>query len=240
MSCLTVHDNLGGKLAVEIGCIIEHDDTVLELVLTKRAVGLEGSRSIASALLSNSTLRILCLGGTQIGDFGVMAIAAALKGNSTLEDLHLQGNRIHSEGATAIASTLEYNSSLKKINLSHNSICNKGAVALASAFGKNSTLTHVYLDMNYIGREGRLAIAGVFPRSQYPIAVVKFLNNDSSVCRLMERSREVNQNRLVEKVVRNEIPYVLFPRAAVYLSERQQHLSKLFAILRERPDLLLL
>jgi hypothetical protein len=51
-------------------------------------------------------------------------------------------------------------------------------------------------------------------------------------------SRKVNESKVVQGVISRDIPDALFPHVVAHLSEKKQHVNKLFTMLRERPDII--
>jgi Ran GTPase-activating protein (RanGAP) involved in mRNA processing and transport len=106
--------NTGLKILYLSGCLIEHEgerhlgealrvnSVLTSLDLTSNLFG--SSRTIANALLSNTTLIDLNMEDTECGDLGAIAFASALTMNTTLKSLSPQSNDIRFRGARALAS----------------------------------------------------------------------------------------------------------------------------------------
>jgi Ran GTPase-activating protein (RanGAP) involved in mRNA processing and transport len=180
-----------------------------------------------------------------IGNEGALQIASALIGlPSTLRKLNLMNNHIGAEGAIAIASALVMNKTLQEISLKKNNIGSDGAVAIASALMNNSTLKKLDLRYNNIGIRGIKSILRTFHRSHYPIVKIYCNKVDKSQQEILSKCREVNETlSIVDKTIlrshNTSNMLLLLPHVIHYVSTNQQHVSKLFAVLRERPDLLL-
>lgn len=86
----------------------------------------EGAHTLAKALESNSTLKVLKLASAKIGNSGALAILKSLKIHPELTFLDLSINRVTDEGVEAIANTLEINTKLRYLNLSINRMSSKG------------------------------------------------------------------------------------------------------------------
>jgi Ran GTPase-activating protein (RanGAP) involved in mRNA processing and transport len=197
--------------------------------------------SLATTLRTNSTIHDLYLGMNKIGCPGATALALCLSTNSTLKLLVLHDNKIGDIGAVAMATALRTNSSLERIVLGNNNIGDEGGIALAKALQTNSTLREISIGLgrdNSCGIETRKAFVHVFRSSDFPVAVVYCLDFDPDDEQCMVESRQVNERRLVKRVISGDIPEVLFPHAVTHLSEKKQHVSKLFTMLRDRPDLI--
>jgi len=76
--------------------------------------------SIAKALETNKTLRILELSFNRIGPEGATAISKALEMNNTIHTLRLSGNDLELEGVAAIVKVLETNKSLQNLGIDGN------------------------------------------------------------------------------------------------------------------------
>lgn len=87
-------------------------------------MGYNGAIEIADALITNTTLIELDIGGNNIGIIGAIVIANALEKNKTLMDLYLYKNSITDDGAIALADALEYNTSLNLLDITENTISN--------------------------------------------------------------------------------------------------------------------
>mmetsp|Transcript_13674 Transcript_13674/g.19137 ORF Transcript_13674/g.19137 Transcript_13674/m.19137 type:complete len:116 (-) Transcript_13674:146-493(-) len=110
---------------------------------------------------------------------------------------------------------------------------------MASALEHNSTLEMILWTLDEISNEGRAAILRAFHRSHCPIAREVISKNELTEAeyQFMMQCWKVNKTQLVQKAIRQEIPNELLPTAIQYVSDNRQHVSKLFAIFRERPDL---
>ena len=72
------------------------------------------------ALVVNTSLRSLCVGGNHLNDAGVRSIAQALRHNAHLQTLDLQYNLFTDTGLAVLAGTLQWhNDTLLKIKLRH-------------------------------------------------------------------------------------------------------------------------
>eukprot|EP00978_Attheya_sp_CCMP212_P023377 scaffold71520_cov50-Attheya_sp.AAC.6 len=214
--------------------------TVVTLDLTYSGVNDELAISLATTLHTNSTIQELYLGQNSIRCPGATALALYLSQNSTLKRLVLPNNKIGDMGAVAMATAVRTNSSLERIDLGYNNIGGEGGIALAKALQTNSTLLNIAIIgiYNCYAVETRKAFVHVFRSSDFPVAVVTGLEFDPDDKHRMLESRKVNERRLVKGMISGDIPEALFPHAVAHLSEKKQHVSKLFTMLRDRPDLI--
>jgi hypothetical protein len=98
------------------------------------------------------------------------------------------------------------------------------------------------LPFNCFGKQGVDAILRAFQRSHQTASITiifrsEFSFRDSKEFDLINRSRIINKKDLHHKIIRREIPDSMFPLVVAYLSRNQQHVNKIFSILRERPEL---
>ncbi|KAG0345399.1 hypothetical protein BG005_001315, partial [Podila minutissima] len=136
------------------------------------SIGENGTRALAEALKTNSTLTTLGLRNNSIGENGTRALAEALKTNSTLTTLGLRNNSIGENGTRALAEALKTNSTLTTLGLRNNSIGENGTQALAEALRTNSTLTTLDLENNLIGDKIAKELTETF-KTRYPKVLAK-------------------------------------------------------------------
>eukprot|EP00978_Attheya_sp_CCMP212_P021188 scaffold61629_cov44-Attheya_sp.AAC.2 len=226
--------------------IITRNSTVITLDLKRLLyvrIGDYGATAIAMVLQTNRTIRSLRLDHNNIGPVGARALATTLHINSSIVEMSLTQNRIGDTGACAIAAALLKNSTLKHLSLGGNGIGDVGAVAFGLALEQNTTLECVSLRYNHFAEEGRDAILRAFQRSHQTASIIfpsncSYTDRDESLFELINRSREINKKDLYHKITRREMPDSMFPQVVAYLSRNQQHVNKIFSILRERPELI--
>jgi Ran GTPase-activating protein (RanGAP) involved in mRNA processing and transport len=211
--------------------------TIRELFLEANQISELGAIILTKSLFENYTLYALILDDNNLGDVGASTIAKFLETNMVLQRIDLQRNNIGDVGASAIGKALKVNTNLEWLDLANNNIGNTGILAIASGLERNTTLRTLFLAMNNFDDVGMDALVFSFYRSS-PIAYVsaKFSRRQRD---LMQLYQGYNRNRLVEKVASQEIPDYLFPEAISCLSNHDEHVNKLFEILKARPDLLL-
>ncbi|XP_062266690.1 dynein regulatory complex subunit 5 [Platichthys flesus] len=114
--------------------------------------------SLAKALKSCKTLKLLRLHQSNIDDTKVQMLVKQLLGHQSLRELDFSHNVIGDVGAGAVAKLLT-KSKLEVLNMCDNEITDPGAKAIAQALSKNSTLVSLNLRLNRLGDEGGRAIA---------------------------------------------------------------------------------
>lgn len=110
----------------------------------------EGTRAIASALKSNSSLKVLGIFGRRLDSFGhlshgIEGLGDALRDNKALRLMILRGCRVGSVSAISMSGGLSVNSTLKALDISFNKIGDKGASSIFSALEGNRALERIRL-----------------------------------------------------------------------------------------------
>ncbi|XP_048018291.1 ribonuclease inhibitor-like isoform X1 [Megalobrama amblycephala] len=120
----------------------------------------EGCAALASALRSNSQLRVLDLTENNIGDKSLTLLSDGLKDpHCKLEKLWLFDCYITAEGCAALTSALRSNSHLRELNLSENEIGDKGLMLLSDGLKDHCKLEKLMLRYCDITAEGCAALA---------------------------------------------------------------------------------
>ncbi|XP_068433181.1 dynein regulatory complex subunit 5 [Clinocottus analis] len=114
--------------------------------------------SLAKALKSCKTLKLLKLHQSQIEDKKCRLLVKSLLDHPSLRELDFSHNLIGDRGARAIGKLLT-RSKLETLNMCDNDIRGPGAKAIAHALSKNSTLLSLNLRLNCLGDEGGQAIS---------------------------------------------------------------------------------
>ncbi|XP_034999892.2 dynein regulatory complex subunit 5 [Hippoglossus stenolepis] len=114
--------------------------------------------SLAKALKSCKTLKLLRLHQSNIDDMKVQMLVKQLLGHPSLRELDFSHNVIRDSGAGAVGKLLT-KSKLEVLNMCDNEITDPGATAIAHALSKNSTLVSLNLRLNRLRDEGGRAIA---------------------------------------------------------------------------------
>ena len=130
-----------------------------ELDLHSRGIDGSKAKSLATALMTNSTLKTLNLNYNNYGPEGALELTAALRKNTTLTRLYLARNGLDEVGSIEVAKALEQNTTLTELDLGCNNIRDQGAQSLGELMRQNSTLTSLHL---YNNRIGALGLARIF------------------------------------------------------------------------------
>eukprot|EP00054_Salpingoeca_dolichothecata_P018874 m.116582 g.116582 ORF g.116582 m.116582 type:complete len:373 (+) comp23048_c0_seq3:39-1157(+) len=148
------------------------------LILTGNAITDDGSRSLASFLQSNPTLKSLALGFNKLTPTGISIVADALHQNTNLQVLDFTMNSVQDTGAEALADCLSHNKALKKLILYKTSISDDGIQALATTLVEaNDTLTYLDVGSNRFGENGLSILALVLATSS-TLESLSLRNND--------------------------------------------------------------
>ncbi|KAJ3606267.1 hypothetical protein NHX12_025787 [Muraenolepis orangiensis] len=118
----------------------------------------ERCRMLARHLLDHPALRELDLSHNLIGDRGAQALGKLLT-SSRLEVLRLCDNEIGGPGALAIAHALSQGAPLRDLDLRLNRLGDEGGRALGHALRTNGTLRRLHLGANELGEPSATALA---------------------------------------------------------------------------------
>ncbi|MBZ3888176.1 Leucine-rich repeat-containing protein 74A [Sciurus carolinensis] len=142
--------------------------------LNYHGLGPMGTKAIAIALVSNTTITKMELEDNCIMDEGMLSLVEMLQENYYLQELNVSRNDIGLEGARVISEFLQRNTSslwklelsdinvgIRELDLSWNHFHTRGAVALCNGLRSNVTLIKLDLAMNGFGNEGALALGEV-------------------------------------------------------------------------------
>ncbi len=93
--------------------------------------------TVADALVTNTSVTELVLGGNAIGDLGAATLAEMLGLNPVINTLNVSYNRIGDHGLSTLAYMLKLNTVLTDVDVSHNPFGSQGADALRDAVQVN-------------------------------------------------------------------------------------------------------
>lgn len=129
-----------------------------------------GARHVAEALECNTSLRHLSLEWNRI--HSARALAAALMRNSTLQALHLGGGNVRGDGkAPLLGQVLAANTALRTLGLEWTALTDRGVAYLAEGLRTNRSLTTLDLRGNEVREEG-VALLGDAIRGNFTIAAI--------------------------------------------------------------------
>jgi Ran GTPase-activating protein (RanGAP) involved in mRNA processing and transport len=228
------HNQVGDTEASIIVNAVQKSRSVIGLDLSCNQFGDIGATALATMLTSNSMLSKLWLGYNCISKAGIDAIVNALVKNSYLKFLSVSGNALGDVGALALAKVIEKkNGTLQSLWLDDCQIGNVGAMALATALQRNDTLENISLWHNMFGEELWEAFENSF-RCGYCVARIYFSVRQPHQ---MDDYGKENKKQLVQKAIKGDIPNPLLPQVLAYLSRNDENVTKMFIVLREKPEL---
>ncbi|MFF4947984.1 gala protein [Streptomyces chattanoogensis] len=105
----------------------------VHVLLGTNAIGDDGARTVAGALVDGHGLHTLYLGCNRIGPQGVTALADALSADGTVRALWLKRNPVGDDGARALAGMLRRNTTLRTLDLVNTGLTTDGLSALLDA-----------------------------------------------------------------------------------------------------------
>ncbi|XP_066129749.1 leucine-rich repeat-containing protein 74A isoform X3 [Saccopteryx bilineata] len=189
------------------------------LNLNHHGLGPNGTKAIAIALVSNTTLITLELADNCIMEEGILSLVQMMRENYYLQEMNVSDNALGLEGARIISQFLQKNySSLLKLqlsalnvgllslDLSWNNFRSQAAVALCTGLRANVTLKKLDVSMNGFGNEGAAALAEVLRLNGF-LAYLDVSSNDISNDGVSKISKglEFNESLKVLKLFRNPI-----------------------------------
>ncbi|XP_054423580.1 leucine-rich repeat-containing protein 74A [Pteronotus mesoamericanus] len=125
------------------------------LNLNHHGLGPNGTKAIAIALVSNTTVVSLELEDNCIMEEGVLSLVEMLQENYYLQELNISNNALGFEGARIISQFLQKNSSsLLKLQLSGNNFKDESAEMLCMALSANYRIKEVDLSHNQFSDKG--------------------------------------------------------------------------------------
>ncbi|TNM89341.1 hypothetical protein fugu_003575 [Takifugu bimaculatus] len=119
-----------------------------EMLLMHRSLGPQGTKALAVALVTNTSVLKLNLRDNWMEGMGGAAIAEMLKENCYITEVDLSDNNLGDRGADAVADMLQRNSTLVEISLSGNDFTDEAAERLSQALTVNTRLQHLDLSHN--------------------------------------------------------------------------------------------
>ncbi|MBE1537223.1 leucine-rich repeat domain-containing protein [Actinomadura algeriensis] len=120
------------------------------VLLGTNAIGDEGARTIAGALVPGHGLKTLYLGCNRIGAEGAAALAGALASDGEVRGLWLKRNPVGDDGVRELAGMLRRNASVRTLDLVNTGVGLDGLRALLDAL----TVRDVRLERLFVGGNG--------------------------------------------------------------------------------------
>eukprot|EP00978_Attheya_sp_CCMP212_P033342 scaffold134043_cov57-Attheya_sp.AAC.2 len=232
--------------AFAIAKALRTNQTIYKLSLQGKHIKTDGAIAIAIALEQNQTLQTLKLiFPHECYDTITVPIARALITNQTLSELILC-TTIGFDGAVAIASALKENQSLRVLDLRDTTLDDNGADVIAEALQTNTTLHTLNIKCAIIGPRGAMAFASASTKNHSLEALNLELHNweddpwsleDHLNIRWAKRliAKSLYANTMID--VSSYLPDNIIPLAIAYMSTHHQHVSKIYSLLREKPEL---
>jgi len=158
------HNELGRKGAEHLAELLESNEGLDDLDITRTGISMPGIASICAAMRRNCTLQTLRMSDTvpfrtvesELGSH----LGRMLQFNSTLKSLDISKIQLRDEGLRVVSSQLlKYNRSLTSLTVSGNSISMEGASALAELLSHGNVLAHLNISANNLRDEGAAHLA---------------------------------------------------------------------------------
>lgn len=132
------------------------------VLLGTNAIGNEGARAVADALVDGHGLHTLYLGCNRIGPAGVTALADALTTDGAVRALWLKRNPVGDEGVRVLAAMLRRNTTLRTLDLVNTGLTTDGLRALFDALtSRPSPVERLFLGGNGLTAEAAPLLAAL-------------------------------------------------------------------------------
>uniref|UniRef100_A0AAA9T3X4 Leucine rich repeat containing 74A n=1 Tax=Bos taurus TaxID=9913 RepID=A0AAA9T3X4_BOVIN len=187
--------------------------------LNHHGLGPNGTKAIAIALVSNTTVLTLELADNCITEEGILSLVEMLQENYYLQEMNVSDNDLGLEGARILSEFLQNNTSslfslqlsainvgLQSLDLSWNHLYIRGVVALCNGLRSNVSLKKLDLSMNSFGNEGAAALGEVLRLNSYLTYLDLSSNNiTNDGLSKISRALELNESLKVLKLFLNPI-----------------------------------
>ncbi|GGT16184.1 gala protein [Nonomuraea spiralis] len=137
--------------------------------LCKQGLGPAGAARLLPAAVASPHAVHLLLGTNAIGNDGARIIADALVPGHGLETLYLGCNRIDAAGAEVLAGRLAADTAVRAVWLKRNPVGDDGVLALAAMLRRNTTIRTLDLVNTGLTREGLRALLGALTERPTPV-----------------------------------------------------------------------
>lgn len=137
--------------------------------LCKQGLGPAGVARLLPAAVASPHAVHLLLGTNAIGNDGARAIADALVSGHGLETIYLGCNRIDAAGAEALADRLATDTTVRAVWLKRNPLGDAGVRALVAMLRRNTTIRTLDLVNTGLGQDGLRALLAVLTERPHPV-----------------------------------------------------------------------
>ncbi|XP_054096205.1 leucine-rich repeat-containing protein 74A isoform X2 [Callithrix jacchus] len=153
------HHGLGPRGTKAIAIALVSNTTVTKLELEDNGITEEGILSLVEMLQENYYLQEMNISNNQLGLKGARIISDFLETNtSSIWSLELSGNDFKEESAALLCQVLSSNYRIKKLDLSHNQFSDVGGEHLGQMLATNVGLTSLDLSWNHFHTRGAVAL----------------------------------------------------------------------------------
>ncbi|XP_042548768.1 leucine-rich repeat-containing protein 74A [Dipodomys spectabilis] len=153
------HHGLGPKGTKAIAIALVSNTTIIKLELEDNCITEEGVLSLVEMLQENYYLQELNISNNKIGLEGAKIISDFLQGNtSSLSKLKLSGNNFKEDSAVLLCQAMSSNYRIKTLALSHNDFSDIGGEQLGQMLGFNVGLQSLDLSWNHFHTQGAVAL----------------------------------------------------------------------------------
>ncbi|XP_061285540.1 leucine-rich repeat-containing protein 74A isoform X2 [Bos javanicus] len=153
------HHGLGPNGTKAIAIALVSNTTVLTLELADNCITEEGILSLVEMLQENYYLQEMNVSDNDLGLEGARILSEFLQNNtSSLFSLQLSGNNFKEESAELFCQALSNNYRIKSLDLSHNKFCDKAGEYLGQMLAINVGLQSLDLSWNHLYIRGVVAL----------------------------------------------------------------------------------
>ncbi|XP_029808681.1 leucine-rich repeat-containing protein 74A isoform X1 [Suricata suricatta] len=153
------HHGLGPTGTRAIAIALVSNTSIVTLELADNHITEEGALSLVEMLQENSFLQDLNISDNELGFKGASTISEFLQRNtSSLLNLQLSGNNFRDESAELLCQALSANYRIKMLDLSHNEFSDKGGEHVGQMLALNIGLQSLDLSWNHFHIRGAVAL----------------------------------------------------------------------------------
>ncbi|XP_077606947.1 leucine-rich repeat-containing protein 74A isoform X1 [Crocuta crocuta] len=153
------HHGLGPSGTRAIAIALVSNTSIVTLELADNCIMEEGTLSLVEMLQENYYLQDLNISDNDLGLKGASTISEFLQRNiSSLLNLQLSGNNFKDESAELLCQALSNNYRIKMLDLSHNEFSDKGGEQLGQMLALNIGLQSLDLSWNHFHVRGTVAL----------------------------------------------------------------------------------